>query len=280
MSLPREVEELSARYLAHASDHVHGAYVIGSAALGDWWAGASDIDLVALVASVDPVHDERLREIHARVRADPGTGVAPDLEVVYLTDGDLAQAPPRVGARPHHRAGLLRRDADMATPVVWHSLAQHGVPVAGSAAPGEIRLDDAELRAWCRSNLASYWARWASRGAQTASRAGMALLTDWAVCWCVLGVLRLRHTIDTGDITSKSGAGQWALEALALDPSERALVVEALSLRRAPADGPAAVREHSAPTDGPAAGREQSAARRKRTVAFMRRIIDETAEGP
>jgi predicted nucleotidyltransferase len=263
VSLPREVDESSARYLAHAGDHVRAAFVIGSAALGDWWPGSSDIDMVALVASADPAHDAQLREIHARVRADLGKGAAPDLEVLYLTDGDLAQAPARVGARAHHRDGLLRRDTDMTTPVIWHSLAQHSVPVAGSVDLSELWLDDVELRAWCRSNLDSYWTGWATRGAQTATRGGMALLTDWAVAWCVLGVLRLRHTIDTGLITSKSGGGRWALSALALDPGERALVEEALALRAAGADGTAGV------------DRTHAARRRDRTVAFMRRIIDE-----
>jgi hypothetical protein len=263
--LPRSVVEVSARYRAEAGDHVRGAYVIGSAALGDWWPGASDIDIVALVGSVDPAHDGRLREIHARVRADLG-GAAPDLEVLYLTDGDLAQAPAQVGSRPHQRSGLLRRDADMATPVVWHSLAQHAVPIGDSVELGELWLDDSELRHWCRSNLASYWAGWASKGAQPATRGGMALLTDWAVAWSVLGVLRLRHTIETGAITSKSGAGRWALEALELDPAERALVREALSLRRAAADS------------GTAGA--QAAERRDRVVAFLRRIIDEARPRP
>ena len=269
MSLPREVEEITTRYRVAGGDNLRAAYVIGSAALGDWWPGASDVDMVALVDSVDPVNDGRLRKLHARVRADPGNGAAPDLEVLYLTDGDLAQAPARVGARPHHRAGLLRRDADMTTPVIWHSLAQHGVPVAGSPELGAVWLDDGELRAWCRSNLSSHWAGWAARGAQPATRGGMLLLTDWAVAWCVLGVLRLCHTIDTGEIASKSGAGRWALSAPALDPAldpgERTLIEEALALRAAAPDGPAT------------ADRRRASTRRDRVVALLRRVIDEYA---
>jgi hypothetical protein len=266
VNLPHEVEEITTRYRAEGGEVVRAAFVIGSAALGDWWAGASDIDMVALVDSVDPARDRRLRDIHARVRADLG-GAAPDLEVLYLTDGDLAQAPAQVGARPHHRSGLLRREADMSTPVIWHSLAQHGVPVGDSRELGELWLDDAELRDWCRSNLASYWAGWAARGAQPATRGGLALLADWAVAWCVLGVLRLRHTIDTGTITSKSGAGAWALGAVELDAGERTLVEEALALRRA------------AP-DAPAAGGPDAVERRERVVAFLRRIIDESGRRP
>lgn len=268
VTLAQEVEEITTRYRAEAGDEVRGAFVIGSAALGDWWPEASDIDMVALVDSVDPALDGRWRSIHARVRADLG-GAAPDLEVLYLTDGDLAQAPARVGARPHHRGGLLRRDADMTTPVIWHSLAQHAVAVGDPVELGELWLDDSVLRDWCRSNLASYWAGWAARGAQPATRGGMALLTDWAVAWCVLGVLRLRYTIDTGAITSKSGAGRWALEALRLDASERVLVEEALALRRAAPDGGVQ-----------GADRAHAAERRQQVVAFLRRTIDESRRRP
>lgn len=263
------MEGIAARYRSQAGDCVRGAFVIGSAALGDWWPGASDVDMVALVDSVEPSLDERLRDIHARVRAHQGADAAPDLEVLYLTAGDLAQAPADVGERPHHRSGLLRRDADVATPVIWHSLAEHGVAVPGPdgtrRAIGELWLDDGALRDWCRSNLATYWKWWAVRGAQPATRGGMALLTDWAVAWCVLGVLRLRHTVDTGTITSKSGAGRWALSAVRLDAGERALVEEALALRAALPDGSSAVE------------RAHAVERRGRAVAFMRRVISEAA---
>ncbi len=264
VTLPQEVEEITTRYRAQGGEDVRAAFVIGSAALGDWWPGESDIDMVAIVDSVDPAREGRLRDIHARVRADLG-GAAPDLEVLYLTAGDLAQAPAQVGSRPHHRSGLLRRDAEMSTPVIWHSLAQHAVPIGETVELGEIWLDDSELREWCRSNLVSYWAGWAARGAQPATRGGMALLADWAVAWCVLGVLRLRHTIDTGAITSKSGAGHWALEALRLDASERGLVEEALSLRRA------------APHAEAGADRAHAAERRDQVAAFLRRIIDDSS---
>lgn len=263
VSLPPEVDEIARRYRAAAGEHVRAAFVIGSAALGDWWPEASDIDIVALVDSVDPAHDGSLREIHARVRGELAADADPDLEVVYLTAEDLAQAPAGVGERPHHRGGLLRRDADMTTPVTWHSLAQHGVPIAGGGGLGEQWLDDGALRDWCRGNLAGYWAGWAARGAQPATRGGMMLLTDWAVAWCVLGVLRLWHTIDTGAITSKSGAGLWALSALSLDVPERALIEEALALRAAP---PGTVTE-----------RAHASERRECVVTFLRHVIDAVA---
>lgn len=40
----------------------------------------------------------------------------------------------------------------------------------------------------------------------------MAALGSWAPAWSVLGVSRLHYTLRTGEITLKSGAGQYALE--------------------------------------------------------------------
>src|SRR5579875_1762179 len=109
MSLPREVEEVATLYRALAGETVRGAFVIGSAALGDWWPGASDIDLVALVDTVDPSHDERLREIHARGRGSghgsrPRCGVSPAPGPgARAGRRRRAAAPPRRPAAPRHR---------------------------------------------------------------------------------------------------------------------------------------------------------------------------------
>jgi hypothetical protein len=44
------------------------------------------------------------------------------------------------------------------------------------------------------------------------SRAGLRSLTPWFTEWTALGVCRLHYTIATGEITSKSGAGEYALQ--------------------------------------------------------------------
>lgn len=162
----------------------------------------------------------------------------------------------------------------MCTPVVWHSVADHSIavrPAVGERRAGagsvQVHRDEVALRDFCRENLGSYWAGWARRGADGASRTGMALLTDWGIAWCVLGVLRLRYTIATGAITSKSGAGSWALAGgVALDAGEPALVAEALRLRH--------VAEPLPPAD-----LEAAAIRRDVAVAFLRRMTVPREEG-
>ncbi|MFJ8806494.1 hypothetical protein [Streptomyces sp. NPDC102490] len=66
-------------------------------------------------------------------------------------------------------------------PVSWHELARHGVTVRGPAlTASEVYVDDAALRAFSDAALSGYWS----------------------------------HLLATGSLTSKSGAGRYALLAL------------------------------------------------------------------
>jgi hypothetical protein len=75
-----------------------------------------------------------------------------------------------------------------------------------------VWTDTGELVSWCRNNLDGYWRRWHAQHARLLSRGGLAALGTWAPAWGVLGVSRLHYTIATGEITSKEGAGIYALE--------------------------------------------------------------------
>ena len=99
-------------------------------------------------------------------------------------------------------------------PVTWHTLARHGIAVRGPdpAALG-VWDDPAALATWTLGNLDGYWRPWHDRHARLASRAGLAALGTWAPTWGVLGVSRLHYTLATGAITSKAGAGRYALGA-------------------------------------------------------------------
>jgi hypothetical protein len=254
MELPAEATETAACLLSLAGERLRGLYLTGSVTLGDYRPGVSDLDLVAVLDG--PADRAQLGRVHAALHAQRPE---PAVEVLYLQDGDLARAPAQVGPRLHLADGLFKADPNMVTPVIWHSLADHGVPVPGSPPLPAVHRDDAALRAWCRANLADYWADWAARGSNPATRTGMALLSDWGVAWCVLGVLRLRFTIATGQITSKAGAGRWGRDHC--DLGDRPLIEEALTLREAILEPPD--------------DRDAAAARRERVVAFVRRAVAE-----
>ncbi|MCU1642202.1 MAG: hypothetical protein JWN03_2477 [Nocardia sp.] len=117
------------------------------------------------------------------------------------------------------------------TPITWHTLARHGVILRGPAISEiEIWTDAAALAAWQNTNLDNYWGRELSRASRLLTKPGVALLTDYGTAWIVTGVARLHYTIATGGITSKEGAGRYALQSF---PDRwHHLINEALRIRR------------------------------------------------
>lgn len=73
-------------------------------------------------------------------------------------------------------------------------------------------------------NLNTYWASFTRQPGRM-----VWLWCDYGIQWAVLGVLRQFYTFREGDITSKSGAGEYALKQL----PERwhRLIQEALNIR-------------------------------------------------
>lgn len=216
MGLPGQVERVVTRYLALADDVVpglvEGLYLIGSVALGDFRPGVSDVDFIAVSpAPPDERSAQALAAVHARLAAEPGL---PAFEGIYATFAELGHSPAESagGLRVHDRK--LTSGPEGRSPVEWTTLARHGVTVRGPA-PADlgVRTDRGELTAWTLDNLNRYWSRWMTEGRRPVSRTALAMLTDWGVAWGVLGVSRLHYTVATGQITSKTGAGQHALGA-------------------------------------------------------------------
>lgn len=79
-----------------------------------------------------------------------------------------------------------------------------------------------------KANLDEYWARWL-RGWLGAEPAEPAVRHKSGLQWLVLGVPRLHYTIATLGVTSKTGAGQYALGVV--DDRWHAVIEVALALR-------------------------------------------------
>ncbi|MCX5328670.1 MULTISPECIES: nucleotidyltransferase domain-containing protein [unclassified Streptomyces] len=138
---------------------IQGLYLVGSVALHDFHAGASDIDFVA-VSSAPP--------------GRPGAGS-------YVTWDQVAADPLQAAPGPHvHKYKFSHASRGDRHPVTWHT-------------------------------LADYWQPWWQRASRLPSSLGLACLGSWGHVWGVLGVSRLHHTLPTDRITSKRGAGEYAL---------------------------------------------------------------------
>jgi hypothetical protein len=160
---------------------VVGAHVYGSRVLDDVVAG-SDLDIVIELSS-----ETALFEVDG-------------VDACFVRAGSLEQ--PVFDVTP--LAGEV-------TPVVWQQLRTVGQTVRGTrpSCPGTA----ADVEAYCRANLISYW--------KPDFDHARAAILSWdpqrpvsreAVLWSGLGPARLWHTIRTGEIVSKSRAGQLAAD--------------------------------------------------------------------
>ncbi|MEV6238040.1 hypothetical protein [Lentzea sp. NPDC051838] len=160
---------------------VVGAHVYGSRVLDDVVAD-SDLDIVIELASP------------ASVPAVPGADVA------VVLAGSLEK--PVFDVTP--LSGEI-------TPVLWQQLRTVGQTVRGTrpTCPGTA----ADVEAYCRDNLISYWKLDFDRFREVLPTLDpeQPIGRD-ALLWVGLGPSRLWHTIRTGDIISKSQAGELAAQ--------------------------------------------------------------------
>jgi Domain of unknown function (DUF4111) len=232
--LPEQVTRITTHFLtaidAAAPGLVQGLYLHGSLALtGEFFPG-SDIDFAAvLVRQADAAGLDALAAAHAQVRA---ASPSPLFEGIHLLPGDLARPPDECQELPHIHDGTFSRAGRFSVnPVTWHELAGHGITLRGpDVAAGQLKVwtDDRVLREYTRDNLSSYWA---ARLPALAGQPDYAAIPD-VTSWFVLGVSRLHHLLGTGSMTSKSGAGRYALTVF--DPAWHPIIDEALRARERP----------------------------------------------
>lgn len=192
---------------------VEGLYVVGSFALDDWVAGASDVDVVVLMA--EPATDDdygSLLTVHALLHDQQPL---PHVDGPYLAWGDLVVEPATGLHRPSALHGELRHDGDCfeINPITWYTLATYGVTVRGPD-PASLNIPtDVEARVrFVIDNLQTYWTDLADDVARVCMREPERGFDAESFVWCALGALRLHYTAFTGDVTSKRGAGEYGLQ--------------------------------------------------------------------
>lgn len=218
MDAQRRVEAYLAQVDAALPARVTGAYLVGSAALGDWEARVSNVDVV--VTAAEPWTDADVAVAtgaHGRLAVGDQPG-----RVAYTTLEQLA-GPPQGAARCFEgRAELAAGEFD--TPLTWVVLAEEAVAVRGPEwfATG---ADGDGLAAWAAERLATRWAGWARRH----RRAGRAWRRQ-PLAEDLLEVARLHVAATRGVAVSKVRAGAVVRE----DVSERfeRVVDDAVGFRR------------------------------------------------
>lgn len=235
MALPPGVEDITGDFLAlidaSAPGLVEGLYLHGSIGFGEYFPGESDVDFVAVLATRPGAAEvSALAAAHATLYA---AHPQPYFDGFHILREDLTRPPDRCPEVPGMFQGSFfpaGHSYDISL-VTWHELARHGVQVRGpDLAEISIWTDDAALRAFSHANLSSYWA---------AEAAALTEQPEWAIKplatqWCVLGVSRLHHLLATAALTSKSGAGRYALTTFG--PQWHPIISEALRIRERPGE--------------------------------------------
>jgi hypothetical protein len=206
------VEELTGAFLQAVDralpGYVRSLYVVGSAALGAWQPGASDVDTVIMTSRPAGRDDlVQLAKIHAEMPRSPrfdGVYLEPALarswpsdrrDVPFVVDGEFTTDKP---------CGEL-------TPVLWLTLQRYGITVRGPAvAELGVRVDPEQLRRYNLDNLREYWqSTVAAFPSALADVAPDAAVDAETVSWFVLGPARQHYTLAHGDIISKAAAGEY-----------------------------------------------------------------------
>jgi hypothetical protein len=193
---------------------IEALYLLGSAAFDDFQPGRSDLDLV--IVTGDPSDPTAARAIQIAHSAIAGSILA---DGVVLGWDDLQQDPVTVAPRPCFSAGRFRpAGRSMLDPVTWHTIARYAVTMRGPRqSESSMWCDRASLTQWTRGNLSTYWTDWRRSRNSLLSYAGLTALHPRVAEWGVLGVSRLLYTLETGNLTSKTGAGIHALGAMPLE---------------------------------------------------------------
>jgi hypothetical protein len=257
-ALPADVSAVTSQFLelidASAPGLVQGLYLRGSLGFGEYFRESSDVDFTAVLSGWPD--DSRLAALAAAHAAVIEAHPRPHFDGFHLLPAQLAGPPAACPDLPCMFDGSFHTGARFdVNPVSWHELARHGIAVRGCPLmAADVWTDDAALRAYSHANLTDYWAGVAAALVDQPDAAS----SPAAAAWCVLGVSRLHHVLATGALTSKSGAGRYALAAFG--SRWHPIVTEALRAREDPV--------------APSAYERDSAARARDTTAFTTMVIE------
>jgi hypothetical protein len=209
--IPTLIHPLLAAYMAQLQAELPGLveaiYIHGSIALGAFHPTLSDIDAIMVVSRrVSDVDVEKLREIHASTAEQYPQW---KLEGSYLQWDDVGQPETAIEAHPTYHDNVLNPASRFdVNHVTWWVLKNHGITVLGKDVQSlDFSVDMDDMIAAMHENMNSYWASWTTK-----PRHIVMMVSNWAIEWTVLGVLRQYYTFRERDITSKTGAGAYALK--------------------------------------------------------------------
>lgn len=205
-------------------DLIQGFYVYGSLALGAYDSQKSDVDFIALLTRRCTGDDLlTLKNAHTYLSQKyPNT----QLDGSYLQACDIGKLNDDLGPYPYFDGAFHKFGHYDVNLITWWTLKHHGICVYGDGFHSDtITVDWQILIEAMHDNLNSYWQDWASNPEKH-----QLLFLDGAIEWVVLGILRQYYSFKESSITSKIGAGEYALTHLAEEWHR--LIKDALHIRQ------------------------------------------------
>ena len=227
--IPEAIRPMLQAYLDQLNQHlpnfVQAVYPHGSIALDAFDEQHSDIDTLVVInrrAAEDDI--QKLTAIHKCI-----ANLYPrwQLEASYVQADDLGQPESAIPPHPIYHDNKLDPAGHFdVSPVTWWTLKNKGIAIVGADSQSlPYTVDWDALLRYMHDNLNTYWASFTTNPPRM-----MRVLSDEGVAWIVLGVLRQYYTFQEHDITSKVGAGEYALKHL---PDEwHNLIRDALDIRQ------------------------------------------------
>jgi len=206
-------------------------YIYGSVVLGEFNYGKSDIDFLAVMnRKVSEADIKILKKIHGDMQRKFHNTI---LDGMYLLKDDIDLLNkceiPCLRFNDGEFKGIRTFDKNS---VDAFELKQYGVSVKGQEIESlKYTVDFDILINKMRDNLNTYWLNWVNAYRRFHSIKYIALLVSPKVIeWGVLGVSRLYYTFKEKGITSKVGAGEYALKTV---PQEwHKIINESMRLRK------------------------------------------------
>lgn len=229
--IPNVLVPLVQDYLTLTEEKLPGLldafYIEGSIALDAFNPTLSDVDFVAVVSRPCTEADlASLSEIHRTIAAQYPRW---QMQGAYLQWADLGKFKPEIQPAPNYHDGVLYPAGHTeGNAITWWTLKHRGIALLGCEPDRlDYTVDMPLLLKRMMQNMNTFWRSYLTQPARMAW-----LWSDFGIEWTVLGVLRQYYTFREHAITSKVGAGEYALRHL---PQQwHRLIQEAIRIREQP----------------------------------------------
>lgn len=184
-----------------------GLYLYGSLAIGDFDPETSDIDFLVLTRDELPDDQvESLREMHACFNQS-GSTWSNKIEAAYIPLLALRgpKSPQALYPQIERGTDIIRSPLEIGWAFQRHTLWEHGVTVSGPAIRSLIDPVDPEEMHQAAVAIVSGWQE---QSRQDPSWIAWAHLRG-SQAFIVLTLCRIRFSLETGSVASKSAAGRW-----------------------------------------------------------------------